>query len=70
MLNSLLRSSFLVGVLTRLLPSSVLVEGQKMSFPDDLDIDDEGNIYFSDASTKWDLSTIYYLMTEYEGGGR
>lgn len=41
-----------------------------MKFPDDLDIDDDGNIYFTDASTKWDLSHIYYLMFEYEAGGR
>lgn len=62
--------NFTTGSLTRILPSSVLVEGQKLSFPDDLDMDKEGNIYFTDASTKWDLSTIYYLMTEYEAGGR
>lgn len=52
------------------MPSTVTVEGRKLAFPDDLDIDDKGNIYFSDASEKWDLATIYYLMTEYEGAGR
>ncbi|XP_054708628.1 adipocyte plasma membrane-associated protein-like isoform X2 [Uloborus diversus] len=62
--------NFTTGALTKILASSVQVEGQKLNFPDDLDLDDEGNIYFSDASTKWDLSTIYFLMTEYEGGGR
>lgn len=60
----------IIGALTRLLPSTVLVDGQQLAFPDDLDIDSEGNIYFSDASAKWDLATIYYLMTEYEGAGR
>ncbi|XP_035223069.1 adipocyte plasma membrane-associated protein-like isoform X2 [Stegodyphus dumicola] len=62
--------NFTTGALTRILPSNVLVEGRNLNFPDDLDIDDEGNIYFSDASRRWDLSTIYYLMTEYEGDGR
>ncbi|GFS72023.1 adipocyte plasma membrane-associated protein [Nephila pilipes] len=62
--------NFTTGVLKCILPSSSLVAGHKLNFPDDLDIDDEGNIYFTDASTKWDLSTIYYLMYEYEAGGR
>lgn len=62
--------NFSTGALTRLLPSTVQVEGRKLAFPDDLDIDNDGNIYFSDASEKWDLATIYYLMTEYEGAGR
>lgn len=69
--NLLLRAEiFLPGALTRLLPSTFQVEGRKLAFPDDLDIDNQGNIYFSDASEKWDLATIYYLMTEYEGAGR
>ncbi|XP_015921893.1 adipocyte plasma membrane-associated protein [Parasteatoda tepidariorum] len=62
--------NFTTGALTRILPSSVLVDGEKLNFPDDLDMDDEGNIYFTDASKKWDLATIYYMMIEYENGGR
>ncbi|GFR28080.1 adipocyte plasma membrane-associated protein [Trichonephila clavata] len=62
--------NFTTGALQNILPSSVLVAGHKLNFPDDLDIDNEGNIYFTDASTKWDLTTIYYLMYEYEAGGR
>ncbi|GIY76900.1 adipocyte plasma membrane-associated protein [Caerostris extrusa] len=62
--------NFTTGDLNCILPSDVLVEGHKLKFPDDLDLDEDGNIYFTDASTKWDLSTIYYLMYEYEAGGR
>ncbi|GFW97097.1 adipocyte plasma membrane-associated protein [Trichonephila clavipes] len=62
--------NFTTGALQNILQSSVLIAGHKLSFPDDLDIDNEGNIYFTDASTKWDLTTIYYLMYEYEAGGR
>lgn len=62
--------NFTTGLITRLLPTSVAVEGKKINFPDDMDIDDEGNVYFSDASTKWKLSGIYYLVAEFEGSGR
>ncbi|GBO29805.1 Adipocyte plasma membrane-associated protein, partial [Araneus ventricosus] len=62
--------NFTTGALNNILPSSVHVEGHELKFPDDLDIDNQGNIYFTDASTKWDLSTIFYLMFENEAGGR
>lgn len=62
--------NFTTGLLTRLLPTSVSIEGKKITFPDDMDIDEEGNIYFSDASTKWKLFSIYYLFAEFDGSGR
>ncbi|KAG8184349.1 hypothetical protein JTE90_006752 [Oedothorax gibbosus] len=62
--------NFTTGSLNRILSNNAVIDGQQMKFPDDLDIDDEGNIYFTDASTKWDLTTMYYLMFEYEAGGR
>ncbi|GBM97309.1 Adipocyte plasma membrane-associated protein [Araneus ventricosus] len=58
------------GALNNILPSNVHVESHELKFPDDLDIDDRGNIYFTDASTKWDISTIFYLIFENEAGGR
>ncbi|CAL1279389.1 unnamed protein product [Larinioides sclopetarius] len=62
--------NFTTGALNNILPSNVQVGGQEFKFLDDLDIDDKGNIYFTDATTKWDLSTFSYIMLENEAGGR
>ncbi|GBM15750.1 Adipocyte plasma membrane-associated protein [Araneus ventricosus] len=62
--------NFTTGALRNILPSNVHVEGQEIKLPDDLDIDALGNIYFTDASTKWDLSTVFNLIFENEAGGR
>lgn len=29
------------------------IDGVPMMFPNDLDFDDEGNLYFTDSTTRW-----------------
>lgn len=36
-------------------PTGEIVDGKEMSFPDDLDVDTNGNIYYSDASTNGNM---------------
>lgn len=45
-----------------------MVKGKQIRFPDDLDIDQQGNIYFSDATTNWDMqSSLSELLGEPSG---
>ena len=46
------------------------VNGQKMLFPDDLDIAADGTIWFSDASTRFDMNNLVYDMLEGSTTGR
>ncbi len=46
------------------------VNGQKMLFPNDLDIADDGTIWFSDASTRFDQYNYVYDMLEGNATGR
>ena len=46
------------------------VNGQKMLFPDDLDIAADGTIWFSDASTRFDQHHFVYDMIEASATGR
>ncbi|KAL3689877.1 hypothetical protein R1sor_016186 [Riccia sorocarpa] len=45
-------------------------EGEKLAFTNDLDIDDDGTIYFTDSSTKHPRSKFFYSMLESEDTGR
>lgn len=46
------------------------VEGKKITFPDDLDMDENGIIYFTDASTKWSNENAFLIDFEHENSGR
>lgn len=46
------------------------VGSSKLLFPDDLDIDDDGVIYYSQASTRWGLHQIVYIIMEHDNTGR
>lgn len=43
--------SFVTGISEKLVSMDVEIDGLLLRFPDDLDVDKNGNIYFSDAST-------------------
>ncbi|KAL3689884.1 hypothetical protein R1sor_016193 [Riccia sorocarpa] len=45
-------------------------EGEKLGFTNDLDIHDDGTIYFTDSSTKHPRSKFFYSMLESEDTGR
>uniref|UniRef100_A0A131XIP1 Putative conserved secreted protein n=1 Tax=Hyalomma excavatum TaxID=257692 RepID=A0A131XIP1_9ACAR len=58
------------GSVEHLLPSSTEIEGKKIVFGDDIDIDDDGSVYISEASNKWPLKKIVYTVMEHENTGR
>ncbi|KAH7942231.1 hypothetical protein HPB49_022257 [Dermacentor silvarum] len=58
------------GSVQHLLPSSTEIEGKKIIFGDDIDIDDDGFVYISEASNKWPLKKIVYTVLEHENTGR
>lgn len=58
------------GSVQHLLPSATEVEGRRIVFGDDIDIDDEGFVYISEASNKWPLNKIIYTVLEHENTGR
>jgi sugar lactone lactonase YvrE len=45
-------------------------EGRRMLFVDDLDIADDGTIWFSDASTRFDIHHVQELFLEHSSTGR
>ncbi|KAL3689880.1 hypothetical protein R1sor_016189 [Riccia sorocarpa] len=45
-------------------------EGEKFKFTNDLDIDDDGTIYFTDSSTKYPRSKFFFPIMEAEETGR
>lgn len=45
-------------------------EGVPLRFTNDLDIDDEGNVYFTDSSTKYQRRNFLQLIFSAEGSGR
>ncbi|BBN09341.1 adipocyte plasma membrane-associated protein [Marchantia polymorpha subsp. ruderalis] len=45
-------------------------EGQKIIFANDLDIDDDGTVYFTDSSSKYPRSKFFHSILEAEETGR
>ncbi|XP_067122041.1 adipocyte plasma membrane-associated protein-like [Centruroides vittatus] len=58
------------GLVTPLLPTYRNIEGRPMVFPDDLTMDEEGNIYITDASAKWEVDEVLYISAEFDKSGR
>ncbi|KAM7284485.1 adipocyte plasma membrane-associated protein [Ixodes scapularis] len=58
------------GAAQHLLPAGTEVEGKRILFLDDLDIDDKGALYITEASGKWQLNKILYTVMEHEDTGR
>ncbi|CAN8031800.1 unnamed protein product [Ixodes persulcatus] len=58
------------GAAQHLLPAGTEVEGKRILFLDDLDIDDQGVLYITEASGKWQLNKILYTVMEHEDTGR
>ncbi|KAK7082339.1 hypothetical protein SK128_004053 [Halocaridina rubra] len=56
------------GEKERLVDTAVPIDGVLAKLPDDLDIDEEGNIYWSDASTVSDLSDGFIEMSSDPSG--
>lgn len=57
-LDSEIKVSVSSGAYERVVPMDVPIDGKLIKFADDLDIDKDGNIYFSDASTNVDPSLM------------
>ncbi|XP_058105708.1 protein STRICTOSIDINE SYNTHASE-LIKE 3 [Magnolia sinica] len=55
------------GVATSLVTEA---EGEPLRFTNDLDLDDEGNIYFTDSSTKYQRRNFMQLVFSAEDSGR
>lgn len=58
------------GSVQHLLPSNTEIKGKKIVFGDDIDIDDDGFVYISEASNKWPLKKLLYTVLEHENTGR
>ncbi|XP_023214385.1 adipocyte plasma membrane-associated protein-like [Centruroides sculpturatus] len=58
------------GTVTTLVSTGEKVEGKELMIPDDVDVDENGVIYFSHVSTKWKCDTFFYSMLEHENTGR
>lgn len=46
------------------------IDGVRMKFTNDLDFDDEGNVYFTDSSRRWGRNQFLLSLMEGEGTGR
>nr|XP_043632472.1 protein STRICTOSIDINE SYNTHASE-LIKE 3 [Erigeron canadensis] len=51
-------------------PLATEAEGVPLKFTNDLDVDDEGNIYFTDSSTKYQRRNFMHLVFSAEDSGR
>lgn len=58
------------GLVVPLLTTYRNIEGRPMVFPDDLTIDRDGNIYITDASGKWNVDDVIYIVGEFDDSGR
>ena len=52
------------------LPSSVRVDGRKLTFMNDLDVDQNGNIYFTDSSSLYQRRDFARALLDNRGNGR
>ncbi|CAN7999513.1 unnamed protein product, partial [Ixodes pacificus] len=58
------------GSVVPLVPNGVDLDGRPLLFPNDLVLDNDGAVYFTETSTKWPLNKIIYSIMEHENSGR
>lgn len=58
------------GAAEHLLPAGTSVDGKRILFLDDVEVDDQGVVYITEASGKWPLNKILYILMEHEDTGR
>lgn len=58
------------GMTRNLVAGGQDIEGKKLLFGDDLELDSDGSIYFTEASNRWPLKKIMYTVLEHENTGR
>ena len=66
---TLLRGPF-TGEVKILLAVGTKVDGEKILFLEDLDIDSNGIVYIAEGSTKWTVAQVSYLLLEAGSHGR
>ncbi|KAH8028507.1 hypothetical protein HPB51_017602 [Rhipicephalus microplus] len=63
-------ATHIAGFVTPLVPNGIDLDGQPLSFANDLVVDSDGNVLFTETSTKWPLKKILYSVLEHENSGR
>lgn len=58
------------GFITPLVPNGIELDGQPLTFANDLVVDNDDNVLFTETSTKWPLKKILYSVLEHENSGR
>lgn len=58
------------GFITPLVPTGIDIEGHPLKLPNDLVLDAEGNVYFTESSTRWPLNKIIFSLLEHDSSGR
>ncbi|KAK8770329.1 hypothetical protein V5799_013214 [Amblyomma americanum] len=58
------------GFVTPLVPAGIDLDGHPLTFVNDVVIDGDGNVFFTETSTKWPLNKIVYSVLEHENSGR
>lgn len=58
------------GSVVPLVPNGIDLDGRPLLFPNDLVLDNDGAVYFTETSTKWPLNKIIYSIMEHENSGR
>ena len=58
------------GEVKILLAFGTMVDGEKILYLDDIDIDSNGIVYIGEASTKWTMVQAAYLVLEAGSHGR
>lgn len=58
------------GKTTTLLPFGKEIKGTKVMFLDDTDMDKDGVLYISDASTRWTINNFPHSLLEHDNSGR
>ncbi|XP_077522679.1 adipocyte plasma membrane-associated protein-like [Amblyomma americanum] len=58
------------GFVTPLVPAGIDLDGHPLTFVNDVVIDGDGNVFFTETSTKWPLNKIVYSILEHENSGR
>ncbi|XP_028968710.1 adipocyte plasma membrane-associated protein [Galendromus occidentalis] len=68
--KGLLKIDIKTGKVETLVKAESYVGSSRLRFGDDLDIDDDGIIYYSQGSRRWGLHQIIYIVMEYDTTGR
>nr|BDA76647.1 adipocyte plasma membrane-associated protein [Dermanyssus gallinae] len=68
--KGLLKIDIKTGKVETLVASGSYVGTSKLLFADDLDIDNNGVIYYSQGSCRWGLHQILYIIMEFDTTGR